>query len=167
MRWREVERGLEGRVRDERKWRGVNGDGAETEGWSKAEWEVSLSEDYARHLRALVKAKTALISTDDYEYAYGYGSEYETKDACFYPMLDPLSVRSLISALLSRTRTSKDNPFSALTVDTFGRSGGRGSGSDGHPRGRRWSVFSWGVALVSAFCAGVGIGLALSAGSSS
>lgn len=128
LRWREVEHAYEGKLASEQR---VSD--KEASGWNKAEWEASISEDYARHLSALARSQGDM------------NEDWEARDPCYTPALDPLSVRSLVSALLSRTK--------------------RNSVRERRPGGRRWAFWTWGVALASVFCAGVGIGIALSSSS--
>jgi hypothetical protein len=123
LRWREVERAYEGKLASE-----LTVSEKAMTNWSKAEWEISLSEDYSRHLQA--HAKSQNMFCDD----------FETRDPCYSPLLDPLSVRSIVSALLFKARGKQMHVIN---------------------RGRRWSIWSWSVAIVSVFCAGVGIGFAL------
>lgn len=106
--------------------------------WDKAEWEASISEDVARRVNACQVDSAA-------EPELNRRRERETMHACFSPALDPLHWRSLMMLSLalfsprrSRQKSIRFNPPP--------------------PSKRGWR---WGLTLISVFCAGIGIGLAL------
>jgi len=103
--------------------------------WDKAQWEASISEDVARRIRA------CQASSED-----SRRKGRETRQPCFSPILDPLHLRSLM--MLSLALFSPQRPRQKSLRFT-----------PPAPTKQRWG---WGLTLLGVFCAGIGLGLALS-----
>ncbi|THH05941.1 hypothetical protein EW145_g4427 [Phellinidium pouzarii] len=184
MRWREVERAVAdmsssvmnpGTVSAAAMRRRDTITGAEDNNWawSKAAWEVSLSEDIARRMRLVnPPAEKSEFSTEPESRFADPGSNLlATVPPYFAPVLDPLHFRSLMMlslALLvppSISGTTKVGTKSVLTPGMVGvRSASTvkpASSSTSSSQGG-WGAWRWGLAIMGVFCAGMGIGLVLS-----
>lgn len=184
FRWREVERAL-GEGEDEIVHPSVS---TKKKGrrdlWSKLEWEMELSTDYARRLNEIRSRSEPLSSL-----SYPPGTPGEAVLG-FVPVLDPLhfpSVMLMSLSLFSPFRTSRNMLFSERQrkkqeldlvlppipssapdqLEIPAQQQTRSSyGCSHEPKvkaKRRWTTaVKWGIVLVGAFCAGVGFGLVMS-----
>ncbi|KAI5117684.1 hypothetical protein M0805_003474 [Coniferiporia weirii] len=182
MRWREVERAvadmspLTARSGPMQRRGTITGTINKDWGWSKAAWEVSLSEDIARRMRLIRPHphRTPESSTEKSECgstaaADGSGDTVLGRVApCFAPALDPLHLRSLMVlslALLAPRRLDAGASASAKAVSASTSTiKSTPTSTSGPASGARdgWGVWRWGLAIMGVFCAGVGIGLAFS-----
>lgn len=152
--------------------------------WSKLEWEMELSTDYARRLNEIRSRSEPLSSL-----SYPPGTPGEAVLG-FVPVLDPLhfpSVMLMSLSLLSPFRTSRNILFSERQrkkqeldlvlppipssapdqLEIPAQQQTRSSyGCSHEPKvkaKRHWTTaVKWGIILVGAFCAGVGFGLVMS-----
>ncbi|KZT08052.1 uncharacterized protein LAESUDRAFT_724035 [Laetiporus sulphureus 93-53] len=134
-------------------------------GWDKArweaEWEGTLSHDVAEGLRQRGHANTARPSEDQLREQEPAFDEYRSPQGCVPSPLDPLHVGSLFMFSLSLL-----GPLRARLAQSFGF-GGRASTNtmdterSGEKRRSRTLGLGLEMALMGAFCAGVGLGLLL------
>lgn len=182
FRWREVERAL-GNGEDETDNRYISIEKRDHRDlWSKLEWEMELSSDYARRLNE-IRSRSGPLSS----HPHSTPSEVVLG---FVPVLDPLhlpSVMLLSLSLLSPFRASRFMLFSerqrknqeldlvhtptlsSPTDQLEAPAQHQAPSSHGYSHEpkvkakRHWTTaVKWGIILVGAFCAGVGFGLVMS-----
>lgn len=181
MRWREVARTLsEPSTSTPPPLSLYNSDGATRKDYSKKVWEASLSEDIARARRRTITSANSPLSERPNKSLMHHG----TPCGGFAPMLDPLHLRSLMMLSITyflprslRTRTmqrdsrrsehddialtsNEDSVDPAKSTSTIRPSRYRAGSARKTTTG--WRALRWGLAIVGVFCAGIGIGLALS-----
>lgn len=125
-----------------------------SEKWDKAEWETALSEDMGRRIR---NAQPVDGTTSE-------NSDIIPHHPCYSSVMDPLHFRSII--MLSFSLLSPRSVKRRVLPNAMGGKHSElpdvlTSKSDAKT-GTIWNAWKWGLIVVSALGAGVGIGLALS-----